>query len=182
MSASPPKRHHEKDMQDMSDLCCWPTPNGHKITIFPEEAALDGPLPAHRPAWPKARDGMAVLAGGQARADGRAEPPFRGSTHPRRSLIRSTATSRRSTGSMMSWIGDLPASLIWRPIRGSCHGSGSSITSTTSSICAAGSTASTTALPRRDYDKGEPFSGQPTVAEEGKKLVFGQAATSVVKA
>jgi Glutathione S-transferase, N-terminal domain len=28
-------------MQDMIDLHYWPTPNGHKITIFLEEAGLD---------------------------------------------------------------------------------------------------------------------------------------------
>jgi GST-like protein len=34
---------------------------------------------------------------------------------------------------------------------------------------------------QRAYAKGEPFSTQPTVTEEGKKLLFGQTATSVVK-
>ena len=37
----------------MSDLCCWQPRTVTKITIFPEEAALDGPLPAHRPAGRK---------------------------------------------------------------------------------------------------------------------------------
>jgi GSH-dependent disulfide-bond oxidoreductase len=35
---------------------------------------------------------------------------------------------------------------------------------------------------RRAYAKGEPFSAQPAVTEEGKKLLFGQTAASFVKA
>ncbi len=35
---------------------------------------------------------------------------------------------------------------------------------------------------QRAYAKGEPFSAQPVVTEEGKKLLFGQTAASVVKA
>jgi len=35
---------------------------------------------------------------------------------------------------------------------------------------------------QRAYAKGEPFSAQPAVTEEGKKLLFGQTAASVVKA
>jgi hypothetical protein len=34
---------------------------------------------------------------------------------------------------------------------------------------------------RRAYAKGEPFSAQPAVTEEGKKLLFGQTAASVTK-
>jgi GSH-dependent disulfide-bond oxidoreductase len=34
---------------------------------------------------------------------------------------------------------------------------------------------------QRAYAKGEPFSDQPAVTEEGKKLLFGQTATSVVR-
>jgi GST-like protein len=34
----------------------------------------------------------------------------------------------------------------------------------------------------RAYAKGEPFSAQPAVTEEGKKLLFGQTAKTVVKA
>jgi len=34
---------------------------------------------------------------------------------------------------------------------------------------------------RRAYAKGEPFTAQPTVTEEGKKLLFGQTAASVVR-
>jgi GSH-dependent disulfide-bond oxidoreductase len=34
---------------------------------------------------------------------------------------------------------------------------------------------------RRAYAKGEPFSAQPAVTEEGKKLLFGQTAARVVK-
>ena len=33
----------------------------------------------------------------------------------------------------------------------------------------------------RAYEKGEPFSAQPAVTEEGKKLLFGQTAASVAK-
>jgi GSH-dependent disulfide-bond oxidoreductase len=35
---------------------------------------------------------------------------------------------------------------------------------------------------QRAYAKGEPFSAQPAVTEEGKKLLFGQTANTVVKA
>ncbi|MGH9811023.1 MAG: glutathione binding-like protein, partial [Terriglobia bacterium] len=35
---------------------------------------------------------------------------------------------------------------------------------------------------QRAYAKGEPFSAQPAVTEEGKKLLFGQTAASVIKA
>lgn len=34
----------------------------------------------------------------------------------------------------------------------------------------------------RAYERGEPFSAQPAVTEEGKKLLFGQTAASVAKA
>jgi GSH-dependent disulfide-bond oxidoreductase len=34
---------------------------------------------------------------------------------------------------------------------------------------------------RRAYAKGEPFSAQPAVTEEGKKLLFGQTAASVAR-
>jgi GST-like protein len=34
---------------------------------------------------------------------------------------------------------------------------------------------------RRAYSKGEPFSAQPAVTEEGKKLLFGQTAESVAR-
>ncbi len=199
----------------MIDLYYWPTPNGHKITMFLEEAGLDYTIhpvnisagdqfkpeflafsPNNRMPAIIDRDpadsGEAVTVfesgaillylaektghflptnlrgrktviewlfwqvGGLGPMAG--QTTISGSTHPRKSLTRSTATSRRRTGSMVSWIGDLPAvhswqamntaSLIWRPIPGSCRGSGNSRTSTISSICAAGLTASATAPAR----------------------------------
>jgi GST-like protein len=35
---------------------------------------------------------------------------------------------------------------------------------------------------QRAYAKGEPFSAQPAVTEEGKKLLFGQTAASIGRA
>ena len=54
---------------------------------------------SERRARPRRGAAMAVLADGRARSDGRAEPPFLATTRPRRSAMRSTATSRRRTGS-----------------------------------------------------------------------------------
>jgi GST-like protein len=47
-------------------------------------------------------------------------------------------------------------------------------------MCAGGSTAFNLAR-QRAYAKGDPFSAQAAVTEEGKKLLFGQTAASVAK-
>jgi glutathione S-transferase len=138
----------------MIDLHYWTTPNGHKITIFLEEAQLpyrivpvniskgeqfkpdflavspnnripaivdhapkDGGAPisvfesgailvylaektAGRISRPQPRDGVAVLADGGARADGRSEPSLFRTMGRRRFPTRSSATSKRQTASM----------------------------------------------------------------------------------
>ncbi len=86
----------------MVDLYYWPTPNGHKVTLFLGEAELDYAIHA-----------VNISAGGQFKPE------------------------------LMAFV-ERPATT-------------------------------------RAYAKGEPYSAQSGVTEEGTKLLFGQTAANVVK-
>ena len=230
----------------MIELYYWPTPNGHKITMFLEETGLEytihpvdiGAGDQFKPEFlaisPNNRmpaiidrapaDGgepisvfesgaiLLYLAEktGQLPAEGHARPqdcdasgcsgrwaawgrwPGRTtisrSTRPRKSLTRSTATSRRRTGSTACSTGSsktvrsspatTTASPTWPPIPGSFRGSASSRIWTTSRTCERWFV-TVRARPgtQRAYARGERYSSRPTVTEEGKKILFGQTAS-----
>jgi Glutathione S-transferase, N-terminal domain len=169
----------------MIDLYYWPTPNGHKFTIFLEEAGLDYTIrPVNISAGHQFKPDFLAFSPNNRMpaiidrnpADGGEAVTVFESGAILLYLAEKTAGQNHHFGvyapekipyaidryvketNRLYGVGDLPAahswqamntaSLIWRPIRGSCRGSGSSRTSTTSSICAAGSTASTTARAR----------------------------------
>lgn len=64
----------------------------------------------------------------------------------------------------------MKAALIWSHIPGSFHGS---VSGKFDNVASRPGT-------HRAYAKGEPFSALPAVTEEGKKLLFGQTASSAV--